>query len=240
MNDKQKKESLRKGITNLSLGISNAADALATDDLLQTLVNASYGATKAALHYLGCVQDSFGLIDRSSFSFQDWLVTFCGEREISGMSNMEAAFRAGVRKAHLHPKETIDGQVFGYWCGAVREVPDKPQGRPTGAILLPAGESLDRDEVSCLDLSVFDSIWAVMPEHSKYTYSHTCELQYDDNELLFIPVPEVLDAWPVKFRVKFGEPIGIDEISKLYGDEAASRASEERLSLTLRLSRCED
>lgn len=127
-------------------------------------------------------------------------------------------------------------QVFGYWFGPDEEIPDRPIGPPTGAVL-PKRRSSFRDdaELLCLDLIPIDNYWIVMSELGRYTYAHTSGMSYDE-EWVFVPVPEVAGPWPVRFRAEYAEPLVHSELTQ-YGEEARIRARQDAPAVQLRLRR---
>jgi hypothetical protein len=129
----------------------------------------------------------------------------------------------------------LQGQVFGYWFGPDEDIPDRPIGPPTGAVLPLPGSSFDDAELLCLDLIPVENYWLVLSELGRYTYQHTTGMLYDE-EWVFIPVREVLGAWPVHFIATYAESLTPSALAR-YGPEVLTRARQDALAVQLRLRR---
>ncbi|HEX8107161.1 MAG TPA: hypothetical protein VF516_05500 [Kofleriaceae bacterium] len=128
-------------------------------------------------------------------------------------------------------------QVFGYWFGPDEDIPDRPIGPPTGAVLPHPGSSFREDaELLCLDLIPIDNYWIVLSELGRYTYGHTSGLLYDE-EWVFVPVRDAVDGkWPVRFLATYAESVEPSELAQ-YGEEVPTRARHDAPAVQLRLRR---
>jgi hypothetical protein len=130
----------------------------------------------------------------------------------------------------------LPGQVFGYWIDPDEdEIPDRPIGPPTGAILPRPGASIRDGELLCLDLVPVENYWVVLSELGRYTYLHTTGLLHGE-PWIFVPVPSVLGTWPVRFAARFAESLTPAALAA-YGGDAAARARKDALAVQLRLRR---
>jgi hypothetical protein len=127
-------------------------------------------------------------------------------------------------------------QVFGYWVGPDEEdIPDRPIGPPTGAVLPLPGSSFRDAELFCLDLIPVENYWLVLSELGRYTYQHTTGLLYDE-QWFFVPVPEVLGEWPVRFIATYAQSLAPSALAR-YGEEVLTRARQDALAVQLHLRR---
>jgi hypothetical protein len=126
-------------------------------------------------------------------------------------------------------------QVFGYWFGPGEDIPSRPIGPPTGAVLPGPGSSFHDPELLCLDLIPIDNYWIVMSELGRYSYDHTSGLLYDE-EWKFVPVPGVAGPWPVSFIATYAEPLEPSGFAR-YGAEVPARARHDARAVQLRLRR---
>jgi len=126
-------------------------------------------------------------------------------------------------------------QIFGYWVGPDDEIPDRPIGPPTGAVLPLPGSSFRDAELLCLDLMPVENYWLVLSELGRYTYRHTAGMLYGE-EWVFVPVREVLGEWPVRFLATYAESLAPSALAR-YGAEAPARARHDAPVVQLRLRR---
>lgn len=126
-------------------------------------------------------------------------------------------------------------QVFGYWFGPGEDIPSRPIGPPTGAVLPRPGSSFRDAELLCLDLIPFDNYWLVLSELGRYTYDHTSGLLYGE-EWRFVPVPAVLGEWPVYFVATYADPLDPSALAR-YGAEVPPRARHDAPAVQLHLRR---
>lgn len=127
-------------------------------------------------------------------------------------------------------------QVFGYWFGPGEDIPSRPIGPPTGAVLPGPGSSFHDAELLCLDLIPVDNYWLVLSELGRYTYDHTSGLLYGE-EWRFVPVREVVGGeWPVRFLATYAEPLEPSALAQ-YGAEVLTRARLDAPAVQLRLRR---
>jgi hypothetical protein len=75
----------------------------------------------------------------------------------------------------------------------------------------------------------------VLSELGRYTYDHTSGLLYDE-EWKFVPVPEVVGAWPVYFIATYAESVEPPALAR-YGAEVPARARQDAPAVQLRLRR---
>ncbi len=102
--------------------------------------------------------------------------------------------------------------------------------------MLPRPGSSFRDaEILCLDLVPVENYWLVLSELGRYTYDHTTGMLYDE-EWVFVPVREVLGAWPVRFAATYAESVAPSALAR-YGAEVSARARPDALAVQLRLRR---
>lgn len=133
----------------------------------------------------------------------------------------------------------LDRQLFGYWLGPREqdEIPARPVGRPTGAVLPELGVDLrTATEIRCLDLVPVQSYWLVLSELGRYTYQHTSGMLFGE-QWMFAPVGDVVGPWPVTFTVDYMPALTLDEVEMRYGIAARHRARPDALAVQLRLWR---
>lgn len=137
------------------------------------------------------------------------------------------------------PPGELDRQVFGYWFGPreQNQIPARPIGRPTGAVLPEAGIDLRTAiEARCLDLVPVQNHWLVLSELGRYTYQHTSGMIHGER-WVFVPVTEAVGSWPVLFAVDYTPALSLDDVENRYGVDARQRARPDALAVQLRLWR---
>lgn len=145
------------------------------------------------------------------------------------------SYHVQVATSPLKVDPELRGQVFGYWFGPDEDIPDRPIGPPTGAVLPLPGSSFGDAELLCLDLIPVQNYWLVLSELGRYTYQHTSGLLYDE-EWIFVPIREVVGGWPVRFLATYAESLKPSELAR-YGEEVVTRARQDALAVQLRLRR---
>jgi hypothetical protein len=146
-------------------------------------------------------------------------VTQLSESELSGLGGVVFRDQSGRSTAagavSWRDSQALPGQLDGYWYGPGEEVPTRaPAWAPTGALLA-------RGDLALVLVPV-EFHWFPMSDAAIYTYRHTLGLQNHETWTF-------LTDEGATFNVQMAEPLlHLQDIERIYGPEAASRARRDR------------
>ena len=146
-------------------------------------------------------------------------VTQLSESELSGLGGVVFRDQSGQLMAagavSWRDSQALPGQLDGYWYGPGEEVPTHaPAWAPTGALLARGNLALV--------LVPIEFHWFPMTDAAIYTYRHTLGLQNHETWTF-------LTDEGATFNVRMAEPLlHLQDIERIYGPEAASRARRDR------------
>jgi hypothetical protein len=127
--------------------------------------------------------------------------------------------------------ETIAGQVTGYWFGPRDEIPPRPEGRPTGAVLAELGGTLYT--APCLDLVLVNYLWVPLSMTGAPTYMHAAGLMAQET-WRFVLADE---PWPSIAIAELATPLPPTQIQAKFGIDAHVRARHDREAVQIRFRR---
>lgn len=155
-------------------------------------------------------------------------VTGLGEEGLAGMGGVIFRDRDGLlseASSAAIARGGLPGQIDGYWYAPDEEVPPTPPSwEPTGAILV-------RGDRALLLVPV-EFRWCPMSEAAIPRYQHTAEMHRGETWTFLTKAPVQ------RFEVQMAESLSdVSDVARLYGAEAASRASPKQATVQVRLTR---
>lgn len=204
-------------ITNDGTGIRYQLDEVSQRRLLQSFPNRTPAAIGVFFEYRNSL---IGLWGEHTYHFEmAKAVTQLGDTELASLGGVVFRDQSGHLTAadarSWREPQGLPEQLDGYWYGPGEQLPAHiPTWAPTGALLARGNRALV--------LVPIEFHWFPMSDAAIYTYRHTLGLQNHETWTF------LTDAGAT-FDVRMAAPLlDLQDIERLYGPEAASRARRDR------------